>query len=252
MVSSSGLLADGERDSTSGTAMNTPRSRTQTLARTALGAALLTACGDAPAVVDTNSASGGENHDRADHRPHPHHYRRQRERDRRGHQRRQRQRLDGDEPTTGACPPGALDCAGACVDVMGDPDHCGGCDAPCAPGESCQQGACVAACDPGLTACDGACVDLTVDPEHCGGCDLACDPGLSCQDSACVELELVPTGSTTTPTASSTRASPTSTPTAPPTASTSRATSPPSCRVWSPSTRPACTPTSWSRTRGTP
>ena len=40
--------------------MKTPCSRTPTLARTALGAALLTACGDAPAVVDTDSASGGQ------------------------------------------------------------------------------------------------------------------------------------------------------------------------------------------------
>ncbi len=190
MVSSSGLLADGERDSTSGTAMNTPRSRTQTLARTALGAALLTACGDAPAVVDTDSASGGQTTTAPTTAPIP--------TTTDGSESGTDAATDGDsdsattgtEPTTGACPPGALECAGACVDVMGDPDHCGGCDAPCAPGERCQQGACVAACDPGLTACDGACVDLTVDPEHCGGCDLACDPGLSCQDSACVELEL--------------------------------------------------------------
>lgn len=94
------------------------------------------------------------------------------------------------EPTTGgACSPGALDCAGACVDPMADPNHCGGCDNLCDPAELCQQGACVSACDPGLTACRGACVDTTLDPEHCGGCDMVCAVGLSCLESECVELE---------------------------------------------------------------
>lgn len=39
--------------------MKTPDSRTPTLVRTAPGAALRTAGGDAPAVMDTDAASGG-------------------------------------------------------------------------------------------------------------------------------------------------------------------------------------------------
>ncbi len=176
--------------------MKTPCSRTPTLARTALGVALLTACGDAPAVVDTDSASGGQTTTAptiptttipttTD-----------------GSESATDAATDGDsdsatgpgtlssEPTTGGCPPGALECAGACVDPQSDPEHCGGCDTPCEPGERCALGACVVGCEPERTACRGACVDLSVDPEHCGGCDLACDPGLACQDSACVEQEL--------------------------------------------------------------
>jgi outer membrane protein assembly factor BamB len=175
--------------------MKSPCSPTLTLVRAALGAALLTACGDAPAVVDTDSASGGQTTtaptttappttaDESDSGTDA--------------------ATDGDsdsattgpgtlssEPTTGGCPPDALECAGACVDPLTDQGHCGGCDAPCQPGERCELGTCVLTCDPDQTLCRGACVDTTVDPAHCGGCDSACDPGLSCQDSACLELEL--------------------------------------------------------------
>jgi hypothetical protein len=177
--------------------MKTPCSWTPTLARTALGAALLTACGDAPAIPDTDSASGGQTTeptapttttppttaDESDGDTHA--------------------ATDGDsdsattgpgtlssDPTTGGCPPDALECAGACVDPQTDLEHCGACDAPCQPGERCELGACVLTCDPDRTACQGACVDTTVDPAHCGACDIVCDPGLSCLDSACLELEL--------------------------------------------------------------
>ena len=169
--------------------MKTPCSRTPTLARTALGAALLTACGDAPAVVDTDATSGAPTTTAPTTTTD-------------GSQSGTDAPTDADsgsattgtgtlslDPTTGGCPPDARECAGACVDPQSDPAHCGGCDMPCEPGERCELGACVVGCDPDRTACDGACVDITVDPEHCGGCDLACDPGLSCQDSACVELE---------------------------------------------------------------
>ncbi|MCC7539677.1 MAG: hypothetical protein IT379_25870 [Deltaproteobacteria bacterium] len=36
-------------------------------------------------------------------------------------------------------------CADACVDTGTDPDHCGGCDMPCASGETCDARACVPA-----------------------------------------------------------------------------------------------------------
>jgi hypothetical protein len=42
-----------------------------------------------------------------------------------------------------ACPPGQTECAGECVDLETDPDHCGGCDAPCLDGQLCQAGGCL-------------------------------------------------------------------------------------------------------------
>ncbi len=39
---------------------------------------------------------------------------------------------DGGDPDTGAL----------CVDTKVDPDHCGGCDSPCAPDQSCVSGVC--------------------------------------------------------------------------------------------------------------
>jgi hypothetical protein len=93
--------------------MKTPRSRTPTLVRTALGARLLTACGDAPEVVDTDAASGGQTTKAPTTAPIP------------------TTTDDGDSgtepasatgpgtlstvPTTGGCPPDALACAGTCV-----------------------------------------------------------------------------------------------------------------------------------------
>lgn len=171
--------------------MKTPCSRTRTLAPTALTAALLTACGDAPAVVDTDAASGGQ----TSTAPTP------TTTDASGRETDAATDVDSgtattgsgtlaSDPTTGGCPPDALECAGACVDPQSDPAHCGRCDTPCAPGERCELGACVVGCEPDRTLCRGACVDTTADPEHCGACELACDPGLACQDSACVEQEL--------------------------------------------------------------
>jgi hypothetical protein len=32
------------------------------------------------------------------------------------------------------CPPGEIECAGECVDIMSDSRHCGGCDRPCTGG----------------------------------------------------------------------------------------------------------------------
>src|SRR5262245_60866658 len=37
----------------------------------------------------------------------------------------------------GGCPPGQVMCAGHCVDLTSDPDHCGSCDIACAPPAVC-------------------------------------------------------------------------------------------------------------------
>lgn len=71
---------------------------------------------------------------------------------------------------TGTCVPGCTDmqacqdglacCSGQCFDILTDEDHCGGCDAPCAPADAtgeCTDGMCgIGMCDPGFDDCNGA------------------------------------------------------------------------------------------------
>ena len=41
-----------------------------------------------------------------------------------------------------SCGSGLMECAGSCTDVDVDPEHCGGCDSPCTPGDICSGGLC--------------------------------------------------------------------------------------------------------------
>ncbi len=93
-------------------------------------------------------------------------------------------------------------CAGQCVDLDVDPEHCGACDSPCAPPSECVAGVCEPAlctgcdaqlelcvegecvCKPGLERCAGACVDTSSEAEHCGGCSEPCVDGL-CISGVC-------------------------------------------------------------------
>jgi hypothetical protein len=84
------------------------------------------------------------------------------------------------------------DQTGCEVDLLGDPENCGGCEAVCQLANAtagCNAGACtVAECDPGFGDCnqdasDGCEIDLEHDPDHCGTCDRACD--LAHADSIC-------------------------------------------------------------------
>lgn len=95
-------------------------------------------------------------------------------------------------PSTGApedtgadCPAPLEPCAGACVDTQHDPQHCGGCEAPCAEELVCVAGECAVACGLGSTACGQVCRDTENDPGHCGGCEHACAPGVACVAGAC-------------------------------------------------------------------
>jgi hypothetical protein len=63
---------------------------------------------------------------------------------------------------------------GPCADLTSDAQHCGGCFMPCATGQICQAGKCVAAPCVGGTVCDGACVDLATSAAHCGKCGASC------------------------------------------------------------------------------
>jgi hypothetical protein len=82
-------------------------------------------------------------------------------------------------------------CRGACVDTDTDPDHCGGCDAPCLASESCRGGDCVPCVAPRATcqAPDICCQDqsgpLTCNPTFIDDGESRCCRGLGgpCNDA---------------------------------------------------------------------
>ena len=81
------------------------------------------------------------------------------------------------------CPGNKKMCGGVCVDVLTDPNHCGGCDHPCSPGSSCANGTCTSGpviCPPGLTNCGGTCTNLLFDNSNCGACGTVCTTGVCC------------------------------------------------------------------------
>ncbi len=94
------------------------------------------------------------------------------------------QSTDSDAGETGSgcddqnpCADNLVCCAGACIDVLADVEHCGGCDGVCpvAPNSvaSCVVGTCgTEACEPGFTNCDG---DAANGCEVSGSCE--CAPG---------------------------------------------------------------------------
>ncbi|MCB9641123.1 MAG: hypothetical protein H6727_19655 [Myxococcales bacterium] len=82
--------------------------------------------------------------------------------------------------------PGSLEaCAGRCVDLMNDPQHCGGCGILCPAKQSCSKGRCVDACDAGEEDCQRSCVDLQKSVFHCGKCTAACALGGVCESGVC-------------------------------------------------------------------
>jgi hypothetical protein len=97
------------------------------------------------------------------------------------------------QPTRAAPLPdcaGADRCAGACVDLAHDPQHCGACDRVCSASAhsvaSCEAGQCQSRCQDGWTSCTGECVDLSSDHAHCGACGTACSAAESCAQGVCV------------------------------------------------------------------
>ncbi|EYF06307.1 Hypothetical protein CAP_2185 [Chondromyces apiculatus DSM 436] len=92
-----------------------------------------------------------------------------------------------------ACQAPYEDCDGAaqngCETIVGsDPQHCAGCNMPCAAGEQCQGGVCGVFCDPGLANCDNdpqnGCETPLDTIDNCGFCGDACD--LANAEAACV------------------------------------------------------------------
>lgn len=70
------------------------------------------------------------------------------------------------------CPQGEVACNDACVDLDGDPGHCGACGHACGALQVCEGGAC--ACAPDAAVCASGCTDLKLDPGNCGTCGTTC------------------------------------------------------------------------------
>jgi len=96
------------------------------------------------------------------------------------------------------CVAGANCCAGQCVDLISDPNNCGGCSLVCLTGANasplCSGGACSLVCDPGYDNCngspgDGCEVNTQTDPNNCGACGNICPSALnssaSCISASC-------------------------------------------------------------------
>ena len=93
-------------------------------------------------------------------------------------------------------------CGRRCVDLMSDPDNCGGCGETVPQGFECQSGVpacpettflCGESCVPRggtLANCSGSCVDLATDRDHCGACGVSLSPDEHCVDGkpACTTL----------------------------------------------------------------
>jgi hypothetical protein len=84
-----------------------------------------------------------------------------------------------------ACLPDLTDCAGACVDLDSDGEHCGSCTTACPSSQLCSAGVCADGCAADRVACGQSCVDLATSAEHCGECDNACTDGQTCNAGAC-------------------------------------------------------------------
>jgi hypothetical protein len=89
---------------------------------------------------------------------------------------------DGASPD-GSCPDGFTACAGECVELATDLDHCGGCGAACGVHGDCAEGICT--CEPGFGLCPDGCVNSDIDRANCGGCGVACDEGETCRRGEC-------------------------------------------------------------------
>lgn len=88
-------------------------------------------------------------------------------------------------PLMTGCAQGTMDCSGACVDALSDPNHCGACSQVCGAGEYCDGGSCIAFCSGGETDCGGVCQLTVSDPANCGGCSLGCQAGQYCDSGVC-------------------------------------------------------------------
>ncbi len=76
-------------------------------------------------------------------------------------------------------------CGGGCVDTSINPAHCGGCNQPCALGQTCAAGLCQSACALPQTMCGTSCVNRSTDAANCGACGTRCNSAQSCVAGVC-------------------------------------------------------------------
>ena len=102
-----------------------------------------------------------------------------------------RQTIDSDSgEATYAC--GCADgkelCNGVCVDIMTNPNFCGGCKTICPTDQTGRQASCVngkCICSGGAVFIDGECVDTKSDRNHCGAIGNKCHYGTTCDNGKC-------------------------------------------------------------------
>ena len=94
----------------------------------------------------------------------------------------------------------AMGAASQCVDVMNDPNNCGGCGTMCQAGEMCVNGNCTSCptgmcscgsssdCPAGVMCCSGQCVNTNSNQMNCGICGMACPSGQTCINGACCTM----------------------------------------------------------------
>jgi hypothetical protein len=96
---------------------------------------------------------------------------------------------------------GKSKCPNGCVDLLNDPNNCGGCGERCRNAganelRACKKGLCAIECVPGFADCngdpsDGCEVNLRNNPGNCGACGTRCDivAGQPCIDGRCLMVE---------------------------------------------------------------
>lgn len=145
-------------------------------------AAVLSACGQAPAVVSVSSPFAPDA-STADAPVNT----------RRGREPAFMQRVMGQRagslnvhPLSTGCLPNEALCNCTCIDITHDPNNCGGCGITCVAGQTCSGGSCIGGgCSGMLTMCGSSCVNTQLDSANCGSCGNACPTGTTCSSGVC-------------------------------------------------------------------
>jgi len=85
-----------------------------------------------------------------------------------------------------ALPGRQKECAGKCVEILKDNQHCGACQNACPKGKRCEQGRCELYCEGELKLCGRVCKRINWDNLNCGKCGHVCQQGLSCSNGKCI------------------------------------------------------------------
>jgi hypothetical protein len=88
------------------------------------------------------------------------------------------------------CTLGSAACDGSCVDLIGDPNNCGGCGTKCMGGFVCNDGGCALSCQGGYDKCQNdagqnICIDPQTNDYNCNGCGNVCPSGTRCEAGVC-------------------------------------------------------------------